>query len=108
MGNIITIKNKIFGKNSFGNVVNTSFTELAATPPSIQEKSLATIKTFFNDYDNLFYDIPITGSINSHLELINRSSDYLGISFIDMQTEINNLRQENVALKNQLYILTKP
>ena len=106
MSNIITIKNKIFGKNSFTNVIDTKFSELAAIQPSIQEKQLATIDTFFNDYDNLFYDIPITGSLKSHLELINRSSDYLGISFIDLQTEINNLRQENVALKNQLYTLT--
>jgi hypothetical protein len=108
MAEIVQIQRKIFGKNTFKNVVDINFNQLIPKESTAAVQPPATVETFFQDYNTLFYDIPASGSNNSHLELINKSSDYLGISFIDLQNEINNLRSENVALKNQIYTLTNP
>ncbi len=102
----VDISRKVYGKKTFTNVIDTSFNQLIPKTPIIQEDPLVNIDTFFNNYDDLFYQIPTSGSDKSHLELINRSSDYLGISLTDLEEEINNLRLENVNLKNQIFILT--
>lgn len=106
MGEQVIIKRKIAGNNTFKNVVDINFNQLVPKETNVQVKETATIQTFFDDYDQLFYDIPPSGS-NSHLDLINRSSDHLGISFQDLKDEIDNLRQENVSLKNQIFTLTQ-
>ena len=108
MAEIVQVQRKIFGKNTFKNVVVTDFTQLVPAESKAPVKQPATVETFFQDYNNLFYDIPPSGSTNSHLELINRSTDYLGISITDLEAEIIALRSENVALKNQIYTLTNP
>ncbi len=105
MSETVQIKRKIFAKNSFENVVNTKFTELISDDANSSNTDSITIDKFFTDYDNIFYSIPVSGS-NSHLELVNRSSDYIGIGFLDLQEEIINLRSENVSLKNQLLTLS--
>lgn len=108
MAEIVQVQRKIFGKNTFKNVISTNFTQLVPAESKTPVVPIATVETFFQDYDNLFYDIPASGSATSHLELINRSTDYLGISITDLETEIIALRSENVALKNQIYTLTNP
>jgi hypothetical protein len=108
MAEIVQVQRKIFGKSTFKNVVDTNFNELLPADPAIPVLPPATVDTFFVDYDNLFYDIPASGSSTSHLELVNRSSEYLGISFTDLLDEISDLRDENVALKNQIFTLTNP
>jgi len=50
----------------------------------------------------LFFEIPPSGSDNSHLGLATKSLEYLGVSLDDLQAEIDSLRQENVELKNQI------
>jgi len=102
----LEIKRKIFGNNTFKNVVDTSFSQLVPKESNIQVKEPATLQSFFNDYDELFYDIPPSGS-NSHLDLINRSSEYIGISLQDLKDELDTVRKENVSLKNQLFTLTQ-
>lgn len=108
MAEIVQVQRKIFGKTTFKNVVDTNFNELLPANPSTPVLPPATVDTFFADYDSLFYDIPASGSSASHLELVNRSSEYLGISFTDLLDEIADLREENVALKNQIFTLTNP
>jgi len=108
MADSAEIKRKIFGKATFSNVVNTSFTQLVPNKENVDNTTEPSITSFFDDYSTLFYQIPPSGSINSHLELITRSSEYLGISIEDLQQEITNLREENVALKKQLYTISNP
>ena len=108
MAEIVQVQRKIFGKNTFKNVISTNFTQLVPAESKTPVVPIANVETFFQDYNNLFYDIPASGSATSHLELINRSTDYLGISITDLETEIIALRSENVALKNQIYTLTNP
>jgi hypothetical protein len=108
MAEEITIERLIFGKNTFVNVVDTEFRQLIPEEPKTLDAPPTTVDKFFDDYDTLFYDIPPTGSINSHQEIVNRSSEYLGISVEELESEIRILREENVSLKNQLFVLTNP
>jgi hypothetical protein len=51
-------------------------------------------------YNDLFYDIPEMGDINSHEYLINKSSEY--INFIPNQDEIVALQNEIAQLRIEL------
>jgi hypothetical protein len=112
MAEAIDIKRKIYGKNTFTNVVDVSFKQLVpqdGNPAEDENQNInVTIVSFFDNYDTLFYDIPPSGSDNSHLELVRRSADYIGVSLEDLQEEIRNLREENVSLKNQIFSITNP
>ena len=99
---IVQIKRKIYGKNTFTNVVDPSFTELVPQDGAVDATPEADVTSFFNDYDTLFFDIAPSGSDQSHLELVRRSGEYIGINIYDLREEIANLREENVSLKNQL------
>ena len=112
MADPVKITKTIYGKNTFNNVVNTAFTQLIA-PDSSGVTPIVDVKGFFSNYNDLFYDIPQSGSYSgsvgfSHLDIVNRSSDYIGISIADMEAEIKELRSENVALRQQIFTITQP
>ena len=96
---------KVFGKNSFVNVVDTEFTEFIIAPTGSTDPFIS-VEEFFTHYRNIFYDIPKTGLL-SHEFLVNQSSDYLEISIEDLKNEISTLRNENIGLKNQIISLTQ-
>lgn len=108
MAEIVDVKRKIYGKNTFTNVVDVSFTQLVPPDPVDITQTPANVDKFFSDYDTLFYDIPPSGSEFSHTELVKRSSEYIGLSIEELEEEIRNLREENVSLKNQIVSLTNP
>jgi len=108
MGEQVNIVRKIYGKNTFTNVVDVEFNQLVPKEPVDITQTPASVDTFFSDYDTLFYDIPPSGSENSHVELVSRSSEYIGFSIDDLREEIANLRDENVSLKTQILSLTTP
>lgn len=107
MAELVNVARKIYGTNSFKNVINTEFTEFVPKDSPVSIQQLTNVEEFFKMYDALFYDIPATDENNSHLELINRSSDYIGVSLSELEEEIKNLREENVSLKNQIVTLTQ-
>ena len=101
MANIDLIK-KVYGINTYSKVVDTSFSEFI-TAPTLVSASVITVDEFFNQYEQLFFDIPVTGEINSHTYLITRSQQYVGGSVIDAEKqalieEINSLRQQLLDL----------
>ena len=103
MSEQVKIQKTIYGLQSFNNVVNTNFSQLTTpTKPTPDTTSEATIEQFFSDYETLFYEIPLSGSDNSHLGLATRSLEYLGLSLDDLRNEIENLREENIGLKTQI------
>ena len=102
----VTINRKIYGKNSLSNLIDTQFSQLAETSPKVIAPGPTSVEKFFSDYDEVFYQIPLTGDKNSQQELLNRSSEALGISLEELQQEIVTLREENVALKQQIIALT--
>ena len=104
MSEQIKVQKVIYSLQEFNNVVNTQFSQLAK-PATEQKVNLdKTVAEFFDDYNTLFYDIPLSGSDESHLGLATRSLEYLGISLEDLQTEIDTLREENIDLKNQILV----
>lgn len=104
-----SIAKTIYDLNEFNNVVDTSFSELVVTtnPNDVNVQPDLNVDQFFVEYDNLYYQIPPTGSTQSHLELAGRSLEAVGISLDDLQSELNSLREENVDLKNQILVLSQ-
>jgi hypothetical protein len=92
---------KVKGISTYKNSIDTEFHEFITTP-SVIESSPFTVSQFFSYYDQLFYDIPISGD-NSHATLVQRSRQYIGGSSEDPEKlalidEINSLRQQLIDL----------
>ena len=106
MSEQVQLNKTVYGKITYPNVINTQFTQLTGANPA-DEAAPITVEEFFQAYNDLFFEIPIDGEFNSHLELIQRSTEYIGVTQnsdeIDaLLTEINQLRLENLKLNQQL------
>lgn len=106
---ILTLTNNIYNKNQYQKVIDTSFTQLSQpqiTPPVISPA--ISVAEFFQNYQQIFFQIPKFGTTNSHEYLIKTSQEYIGSSSINDDTiqalidEITQLRQENLTLQQQL------
>lgn len=94
----VNLTKKTYGVNTYSKAIDTSFNELVA-PPQPEVSTEITVEDFFNYYDQLFFTIPVSGSINSHSYLVEKSQEYIGGSLIDAEKqalieEINSLRQQ--------------
>lgn len=104
MNQKVDINKKIYSKNSFSKIVDINFNQLIPQTSSIITETVdESIEGFFQKYNDLFFDIPMSGSDNSHFNLMIRSSEYIGLFINDLVEEIRILREENVNLKNQLF-----
>ena len=102
---------QVYGINTYTKTIDTNFTELIA-PSNNATASVVTVEDFFTYYDQLFFDIPVSGSINSHTYLVNRSQQYIGGSVIDVEKqalieEINSLRQQILDLSQTYLTISK-
>ena len=114
MAQPVTLQKQVYDKNQYQKVIDTSFTQLV--PPviaSITASSLPSVSEFFTYYNQLFFDIPKFGEVNSHEYLIKTSQEYIGLSntvndeiqaLID---EVTELRQENLDLQQQLLTIVQ-
>ena len=89
---------EVRGINTYKKVIDTNFTELVTATPVINQPTV-TVSDFFTYYDQLFFDIPVSGSLNSHAYLVEKSSQYIGGSTVDLEKqalieEINSLREQ--------------
>lgn len=108
----INLNKTVKEKRQYQKVIDTTFTQLVQ-PPS-QEPEISTeekIAKFFNDYQELFYEIPKEGENNSHTYLIKQSSEYVDNQIIDddvqaLLEEITSLREENLQLQQQIVDIT--
>lgn len=94
----------ILNKDQYQKVIDTSFVQ-NITPTPIEDT--ITVEQFFVLYDNLFYDIPAEGDINSHTYLIKTSGEYVGAGVVNEEIqvlldEITALQEENLNLNKQL------
>lgn len=105
---VINLNKKVFAKNQYEKVIDTTFSQLGVTTEPVITSSIESqLSAFFADYNQLFYDIPKTGEINSHEYLIKTSSEYINFTPIndDIQAlieEINILQQTNLELNQKL------
>jgi hypothetical protein len=102
---IVQMEKTIYS-NSINNVINNQFNQLIPKQTPTETTPDLNINEFFDQYNTLFFEIPPSGSDESHLGLASRSLEYLGVSIEDLQSEIDYLRQENVELKNQILQIT--
>jgi hypothetical protein len=111
MSEEINLYKEVYGQNTYKRVVDTQFTQLVQ-PTADQVEEDATVERFFELYEQLFFQIPLTGEINSHEYLVNRSSEYLGGSVITdnekaLIQEINSLRQQLLEANTNLIEISK-
>jgi len=107
----VSLNKTTFPKIEYPKVVDTVFSQLI-TPTLEEVVDEITQDDFFDAYNTLFYEIPLTGEVDSHQYLIKRSTEYLGISQntdeVDLLLEeINQLRLENLELKQIVDELTQ-
>lgn len=103
----INLLKTVYGANTYPKVIDVSFRELI-TPQSASLEATLTIEEFFEQYERLFFDIPVSGSINSHSYMVERSTQYIGGNVEDEEKralieEINSLRQQLLDL-GQTYL----
>jgi hypothetical protein len=106
----IPVQKTVFNKNSFGRVIDTQFSQLLNQ--TVEETDTFTVDDFFQLYEDLFYQIPKEGDINSHRYILQREADYLGVSISqdDIQAllnEITSLRQQVLESQQTINDLTK-
>ena len=68
----LTFIKEVRGINTYKKVVDTNFSELV-TQPAVVPAPTVTVADFFSYYDQLFFDIPVSGSSNSHTYLVQKS-----------------------------------
>ena len=98
----LSLVKEIRGVNTYNKVIDTSFSELV-TPTVTASAAQVTVADFFNYYNQLFYDIPVSGSTNSHTYLIQQSTAYVGAGAVDQEkqaliNEINSLKEQIIQL----------
>ena len=104
----LSLNKTVHEKNQYKKVIDTEFTQLIQpVTPVVETSTDEKISKFFNDYQDLFYDIPKEGETNSHTYLIKQSSDYVDNQIIDddvqaLLDEIASLREENLGLQEQI------
>lgn len=97
----VNLKKLVSAKNEFESVVDTQFrtftNEFTRRPNS---ENILSIEEFFENYENLYLEIPIKGTTLSHEYLINKSTELAGESKLEqtstLMEEVNNLRNELV------------
>jgi hypothetical protein len=109
MSQQVQLTKKVYGRGLYPQVIDTNFSQLI--PPTASTPQALTVPEFFEAYDNLFYEIPIEGDINSHTYLVARSSEYIGTTVQNdelngLLEEINSLRQELLDANKTILDLT--
>jgi hypothetical protein len=111
----LNLNKKVYSKTQYEKVIDTKFSQLATTPPPNQLPSSPSISVeqFFQDYEQIFFQIPKLGEVNSHEYLVKTSSEYIGSEQINdniqaLIDEINSLQQQNLELNQQLIELQSP
>jgi hypothetical protein len=90
----------VFSKPQYTKTIDTNFKELGVTSIKQDLQNQTTVSDFFNLYNELFYEIPPEGAINSHRYLVEQSGEY--INFDQNSEEIEALQAEITQLRQDL------
>jgi len=113
-GSELKLSKKLYNKPAYLNTIETQFTELiSVTQESTAPTQSISVGEFFQYYNEIFYEIPKEGEVNSHEYLIKQSTDYVGSQGISNEIqalldEITSLREENLELQQNIIDLTNP
>jgi len=101
MEKVTLVKENFASKTQYQEVIDTSFTQLVPPTPIIDDVlNVPTVDEFFQNYEQLFFEIPKFGETNSHEYLIKTSQAYIGSTVVN--DEIVLLQQEITQLRRQL------
>lgn len=108
MSKELKLTKEVYGRNTYTTVIDTSFKELYKPEVVITPTQTLSVEAFFDAYNQLFFQIPATGEVNSHTYLIQRSTEYVGGGVLTENeqayiAEINSLR-EQLLQANQQYL----
>ncbi len=95
----ISFNSNTFSRDDFEKLVDTRFKQLLN--PLTETDTSFTIEEFFTLYDDLFYQIPPEGDVQSHRFILNRTAEYLGVK-INEESNIQALLDEITLLKQEL------
>jgi hypothetical protein len=104
----VNLAKQVFEKRQYDRTINTSFTQLVSPIADLTGSALPTVDQFFDFYNQLFFDIPKFGEVNSHEYLIRTSQEYIGTTAVitdELQAlidEVTELRQSNLDLNQQV------
>ena len=107
----IPVQKTVFNKNNYEQVININFSQLLNNQVTEDTPSF-TVDDFFQLYENLFFQIPKEGDINSHRYIIQKEADLLGINIDNTNVqalldEITTLRQELLDTQQLITSITK-
>jgi hypothetical protein len=108
----VDLVKEVYGRATYPRVVDVSFSELYNPVIPVTVTQQVTVEEFFDLYNQLFFEIPATGEVNSHEYLVGRSTEYLGgVVLTDTEKayieEINSLRQQLLEANANYANLTK-
>ena len=107
----ISFKTYSFSRDNLEILVDTTLKQLLK--PTNTVDSEFTIEEFFTLYDDIFYQIPPEGEVQSHRFILNKTAEYLGVKTgdeLNIQTllnEITSLRQELLDANKSLGSINK-
>jgi hypothetical protein len=104
MSEIIDLSKTTFSRKNFEKVVDNRFKQLLNNRAAVDE--VFTIDDFFQLYDDLFFQIPKEGEIQSHRFILNQTAEHLGININD-GTNIQALLDEITTLRSELLSANK-
>lgn len=102
MDSSIQIQKTVYNKEEVGKVLDRNFNTFKTTA---EETNNVTVQEFFDNYEELYYEIPVEGDINSHTYLVKKSSELLNIQTTN--EDIQPLLDEISQLREQLLIANK-
>lgn len=110
MDNNIQIQRTVFNKEEIGKVLDRNFNTFKAIT---ENTGSITVQEFFDAYEELYYEIPIEGDINSHQYLVQRSSELLNTQIPNeniqpLLDEITQLREQLLLANQQILDLQTP
>jgi len=110
MAEKVDLVKQVLGANTYAKVIDTQFSQLISPVETVEED--VSIEKFFELYEQLFFQIPVTGEINSHEYLVKRSGEYIGGDIISdneqaLLEEINSLRQQLLDANQNLIDISK-
>lgn len=106
----VSLIKEVYGRATYAKVIDTRFSELYTPVTASDASTQISVEQFFDFYDQLFFNIPANGTVNSHEYLVKRSTEYLGGGVTtDVEQayieEINSLRQQLLEANANLITL---
>tara|TARA_R100000697_G_scaffold66149_1_gene78803 strand:- start:7869 stop:8456 length:588 start_codon:yes stop_codon:yes gene_type:complete len=98
----VDLERQVYSKTEYTKIIDTRFNQLGVVSIPDQINNVFTVTEFFEKYNELFYDIPAEGDINSHAYLVQTSGEYIGFNKDNeeiqaLQLEISQLRRDLLA-----------